>query len=951
MLSAVPVPDLSTHLPASLTGHDPLRLFALALSEEPAADASSDVDQPWTTFGGIDLYEELGRGGMGVVYRARQRVLDRVVAVKVLLRAQFASREERERFFREAQAAARLQHPGIVAVHEVGEDEGVPWFSMDYIPGRSLEQIVREHPMTAQSAAECVQKVANALQHAHEHGVLHRDVKPSNILMDVEGDPRITDFGIARIISTETTTNRRAELTRTGQSLGSPGYAAPEQALHGKADARTDVYGLGALLYHLLTGRPPFQGPTLDAILVQLRESDPLSPRKLNPAVPRDLETICLKCLRKLPDARYSTAAAVADDLARFLAGKPILARPLSLFGKSWRVARRYPALASMIVLTVLLIVGMIGGSLAFARHQQQLEKRTALVSEARSLRQSHLAGSRTDALQKLHTAWAIAPSADIRNEIIACLALPEMSAPQRVEKMVAPDPTRSADGSRVAIFEGTDLIVRDVANGKETARLSGQTPGSLVKLDDHGTRVAIAAPQSRDLRLINVADGKLLATCKHLDTISSVDWSGQMIATGCENRFIYIWDTQGKMHHRLSGHEGIPIRVSFRPRSQELMSTSRDVHVRLWHAARGVEIARLDMPHQPHTSLWWSDDGARFIAATEKGGAEIYSVFSSSVMQLLAPPDDEPHTENFGSAALDATGLVAAVADEASLRVWDFHQGRLAAEFTGNPSQWRSALFSSGSKPQLWTCGWDELLTSRLLMRDPRGLLTLGQRVEHRPERGQILRCCSPDGRVIVLSNNSLGQFIVFWPETQKILQLAHPGNLAALLSHDQTWLLTTSYQSHGAKIWSLPDGKLLREICPEDTIIQAALSPDGKRLLLNTGKRGRLIHTTDWTEQPIPLGDLQLESMAFSTDGRYLATLGDDHIRLRDPHTFTDRVRLTLPAHVGWLGHGHLVFNADSSTLILHTALGSVVRWDLKALAQELSAAGITTDLTAVH
>ncbi len=945
--SPVLCPRCNTPLPhGSPAGHCPRCLMAVAFVAQPAPppDEEAEVEGPWTTFGGLELHEEIGRGGMGVVYRARQQKLDRTVAVKVLLRAQFAGAEERERFHREAQAAARLKHPGIVSVLDVGEDEGLPWFSMEFIAGKNLEQLVREHPMEAREAARCVERVATALQHAHERGVLHRDLKPSNILLDADGEPRITDFGIARIATGGTTTSRRAasELTRTGQSLGSPGYAAPEQVLHGRADERTDVYGLGALLYHLLTGRPPFQGPTLDAILVQLRDNDPLSPRRLNPTVPRDLETICLKCLCKQPEGRYGTARDAADDLSRFLDGKPIAARPLGALGKSWRWARRYPALASMIALTALLVLTLIVGSLAFARHQQQLEKRTSLVSEARSLRQRRVAGSRTGALHALREAWAIAPSDDIRNETIACLALPELGEPHQMDKITAPDPTRSADGRRVAVFDGNDLIVRDVASGKETARLVSQTPGSLVKLDDRGVRVAIVAPQSRDLLLFNLADGRRIAACKHMDAITSVDWSGNLIATGCDNRFIYIWDTAGKMHHRLSGHEAIPIRVSFRPRSQELMSTSRDVHVRLWHAARGAEIARLDMPHQPHSALWWSEDGAQFIAATGKGGAEVYPVLSSTVMQLLAPPDEEPHTENFGSAALDATGEVAAVADEASLRVWDFRQGRLAAEFTGNPSQWRSAQFSNGGA-QLWICGWDELLTSRALARDEHGDLMPGTPVIHTPDHGKILRCISPDGRVLVLSNNRLGQFIVFWPETKKMLRLAHPGNLATLLSHDQTWLLTSSYQSNGARIWSLPAGKLLREICTEDTLIQAILSPDGGRLLLNTGKRGRLMRTADWAEEKLPDAEISLESMTFSPDGRHLATVGDDHILLRRADDFTEVMRLTLPAHVGWIGHGHLVFNADASALILHTALGSVARWDLKALSQQLSAAGL--------
>ena len=275
--------------------------------------------------GDYELLDEIARGGMGVVYRARQQRLGRIVAVKVLAAGEFASAAARERFRTEASAAARLQHPGIVAIHDVGDVDGLPWFSMELVAGGNLAALVREQPLPARQAAEYVRAIADALQHAHDHGVLHRDLKPSNILLDPETGPRITDFGIARC-------GDAGDLTRTGEVLGSPGYTAPEQALGGKADARTDVYGLGALLYHLLTARPPFQGPTLDAIVLQLREADPLTPRRLNPEVPRDLETICLRCLRKEPAQRYATAREVAEDLARFQRGEPIRARPVSVF-------------------------------------------------------------------------------------------------------------------------------------------------------------------------------------------------------------------------------------------------------------------------------------------------------------------------------------------------------------------------------------------------------------------------------------------------------------------------------------------------------------------------------------------------------------------------------------------------------------------------------------------
>ncbi len=316
-----------------------------AVEEEAAA---GEGEMAWARLGDYDLYDEIAHGGMGVVYRARQRRLGRTVAVKVLRGGALAEPEARLRFRREAESAGRLQHPGVVAVHDVGEDQGVCWFSMDYVPGEDLAQRVQQRPLEAMAAAACVQQVAEAIHHAHLHGVLHRDLKPSNILMGLDDQPRVTDFGIARHLGDTASGGRMAALTHSGQTLGSPSYASPEQALRGTATVRSDVYGLGAVLYHTLTGRAPFVGPTLDSILLQLREADPVALRRLNPTVPRDLETICLKCLEKQPDQRYATAAEVAEDLRRFGAGETLLARPVSGLGRAVRWCRRRPALAGL---------------------------------------------------------------------------------------------------------------------------------------------------------------------------------------------------------------------------------------------------------------------------------------------------------------------------------------------------------------------------------------------------------------------------------------------------------------------------------------------------------------------------------------------------------------------------------------------------------------------------
>lgn len=890
----------------------------------------SDMEVPWTTFGGLELFEEIGRGGMGVVYRARQQGLDRIVAVKVLLRAQFAGKEERERFHREAQAAARLKHAGIVSIIDVGEDDGVPWFSMEHIAGESLEQLVREHPMDAHEAARCVQHVAEALQHAHDHGVLHRDLKPSNILLESENEPRITDFGIARIGTSSTTA---AQLTRTGQMLGSPGYAAPEQALAGTADVRTDVYGLGALLYHLLTGRPPFQGPTLDAILMQLRESDPLSPRKLNPSVPRDLETICLKCLHKQPDGRYASATAVADDLGRFLRGAAILARPLSPLGKIWRWTRRHPGIAAMLSIIVMLILAMIGGSLAFAREQARMEHRTSLISEARSLRQTRLAGSRTEALGKLREAWAISPSDEIQTETIACLALPEIGE-LKMESIAMPNRTQSADGMREAVLEADELVVRETASNREVFRLGQVKPGSLVKLDDRGDRIAIAEPQKGALRIISLADLRVIATCEHPLFLHSLDWAGDLIATGCENRFIYIWDDQGHLKHRLSGHEAPSIRVAFRPRSQELASTSADAHVRLWHAARGVEIVRREVEHRPHTAIWWSADGTRLFGAIDGGKAEVFAMQHSTCFEMLAPPQEEPHSENLGSADFSSDGRLAVAIDEESMRLWDFSVGRLIHQQPKQHGQWLSARFSPDGQ-KLWTCGWADELTERLLDSPFTARILF-------PGPGSLLRDATADGKNLVLSNNGSGHYLVVAPDGSPPVRIKHPGTLATVIAPDGSWVVTTSYQTPGAKVWSLPDGRLLHTLCGQETVTQV-VALGSQRLICKTTGKNRVFRIPEWIEERTLPAKLRLSCLAASRDGKLLATLADNDIRLLDTADFTEVLRLTFPAQIRWPGECHLVFDSDASHLLAHTALGNVCRWNLRNLRAQLAEQGM--------
>ena len=294
--------------------------------------------------GDYELVEEVGRGGQGVVFRARQKSLNRTVALKVISLGQWASKAHLKRFRREAEAAASLDHPSIVPIYEVGEREGACYFSMKFVEGGQLDEVVKRAPMSIRQAAELIAKVARTVHYAHEHGILHRDIKPGNILLDAKGEPLLTDFGLVRLVEAEST------ITRTREALGTPSYMAPEQAAgeQRKLSNATDVYGLGAVLYQLLTDHPPFAGGTTYETIKLLLDTEPRQPRLLNPKIDRDLSTICLKCLEKDPQRRYPSALALAEDLERWLKHEPIRARRTGVFTHARKWVRRNPSIAAM---------------------------------------------------------------------------------------------------------------------------------------------------------------------------------------------------------------------------------------------------------------------------------------------------------------------------------------------------------------------------------------------------------------------------------------------------------------------------------------------------------------------------------------------------------------------------------------------------------------------------
>jgi len=468
--------------------------------------ARQELDAPLPrAIPGYEILEELGRGGMGVVYRACQLRLERVVALKMLLCGAHASTERRLRFRAEADAIARLQHPGIVQVYDFGEQEGVPFLVLEFMNGGSLEKRLSGKPLHPRQAAELVETLARAVDHAHGQGIIHRDLKPANILIRDEGRgerderddkedsalagfiPKISDFGLAK--------QEHADLTSVGNVLGTPSYMAPEQAA-GAANAigpAADIYALGAILYELLTGRPPFVSASALETLEQVRSREPLAPGKLTAGLPRDLETICLKCLEKEADKRYSGARALAEDLRRYLDGRPVLARPTGAWGRTWRWARRNPGWAAMIAsLAGLLLISACGAtalSVWALRAEGQTKEKLfeSRISEARALTLSRRPGQRFESLALLDEAGKIAnmlrlpPSRrdEVRNGALAALSMPDLYP----EKTWQGFPEGSAyvdidDG--LAIYARTDrngnCSVRRVADDSEVLSIQGPT-------------------------------------------------------------------------------------------------------------------------------------------------------------------------------------------------------------------------------------------------------------------------------------------------------------------------------------------------------------------------------------------------------------------------------------------------------------------------------------------
>ncbi len=875
------------------------------------------------SLGDYELLDEIARGGMGVVYRARQQRLGRIVAVKVLAAGEFASAAARERFRTEAAAAARLQHPGIVAIHDVGEAEGLPWFSMELIAGGNLATLVREQPLPARQAAEYVRAIAEAVQHAHDHGVLHRDLKPSNILLDPESGPRITDFGIARC-------GDAGDITRTGEVLGSPGYTAPEQALGGTADARTDVYGLGAVLYHLLTARPPFQGPTLDAIVLQLREADPLAPRRLNPAVPRDLETICLRCLRKDPANRYATAREVADDLARFQKGEAIRARPISVLEKAGRWCRRHPGVASLLAL--LAVVAAL--AFAFVDRARREEARAKVRAESASaqLRETNtrladaLDSSELDRASDLFragdSAEALAPLMRIvRRNPAHPVAGPRLASALWHGDFALPLPPpliAFAVVERIQFFRDRRTLLVSTNQGTQTWSAPDSQRLSEFERDTGRVRAALS-PDERtlvewdanpggNLCILEVATGRRrVPPIRHDDWIHTVDFSpdgsrfvcargfstvqifdtktgapigdpiahppdmlgaafspdGETIAT-CSGRTVRLWEGRSQNLLRESPAFSAGVRLlQFSPDGRWIAAASADGMVRLL-ATVDAQFAGTPMRHSDRIrTIAFSADGALVLTASDDHTARVWSVPGGEPLALSMR-----HGDAVNSAVFSPDGArIATTSRDNTARVWDVLTGLPLSQPLRHFEQPHCAVFAPDGAT-LFTGGADGMVQRWDLRAGTSGPLE-SERAESSAD--QLSREADTLRRLHIAPDSPVASVRVS-PDGRTVLTATHsPGNVA------QLWDAATGQ----------PLGSAMRH---NDDVLAAEFSPDGA--LVATASEDNTARIWDARTGARISPDLRhtrtVAAVAFSPDSRRVATASwDGTARIWDART----------------------------------------------------------------
>jgi WD40 repeat protein len=864
-------PPAADETPVDPRRHDFLRALVAAPPTGIRAGLTASGDAPLPQVPGYEVLSVLGKGGMGVVYRARQVALDRLVALKMILGGQ-AGPEEVARFRAEGEAVARLEHPHVVRIYDVGEVAGHPYFSLELLEGGSLAARLTGKPWPPAEAAGLVRRLADATDHAHRAGIVHRDLKPHNVLLAADGTPKITDFGLAKRL------DRAGGHTVTGMVLGTPNYMAPEQwaGKPGLVGPAADVYALGVVLYEVLTGRVPFDEPTLAEQIQRVCHEDPLTPRQLEHRVPADLDTVCLKCLRKDPNQRYASAADLAADLGRFLAGEPIRARPVGAAERVVRWARRRPAVAGLIAavaaVTALGLAGILWQTeVAFA------ERDNALIQKGLAEEEK---GRTKEEWSRANEGWARANQE--KDNADAALADAHLQLAQ-------------------SSFQNGNLPGAD-------AWLEGIPPGAR-HWEWHYLKRHFAGSQ--------------LTLAGHAGPVAGVAWGpdGSLLASAAVDGTVRLWDARtGLPRGVLRGHAGQVLGVAFSPDGRLLASGGGDQVVRLWDVASGAPVAVLAGHAGAVAGVAFSPDGRLLASAGLDGAVLVRDVRSGAV--VARPPGHPGKPPNLArganGVAFSPDGrLVASSGQDRTVHVWDLQAqaalpGVSASSFGAtvkavafSPDGRRLAAAGDGG----WLRVWDPRTGDSLPA--PAGLTA-------------NVRCLafSPDGTRLALGLGPVGQdgTVELADADTGAIRLSlrgHFGNVNGLAFGPDLTRLVTAGADGTVKVWDARSGTESAPLVGHaDWVNCLAYGGDGR---LATGGQDGAVTVWDARTGAVVAAlaghAQQVTAVAFRPDGRRLASAAwDGTVKVWDPDA--GKVVLSIQAAGQWV-YG-VAFSPDGERLV---------------------------------